>query len=226
MSTSFRRLGPFHDMCMMYIDGYMYEMQVDRLRESLIQNLLISWPVMEYGNMDTLMERNAFVTAERIRHGTYSTSKDSVPAHLMFMMRLFNDLCTLIHGRQHDHLLQKKKNLKKKGYWYFQRNYDEANEAFPTWHLYYVWSLLRGDILLVVKDDVWQPQYVSRDPQVVQSPIVTGVPRNSVVNPLLQLNRQGAPCIHVYTIYSINIMSTHYLYKRFLWNFDRRISKF
>lgn len=69
---------------------------------------------MEYGNMDTLMERNAFVTAERIRHGTYSTSKDSVPAHLMFMMRLFNDLCTLIHGRQHDHLLQKKKNLKKK----------------------------------------------------------------------------------------------------------------
>lgn len=114
MSTSVRRLGPFHDICMMYIDGYMYEMQVDRLRESLIQNLLISWPVMEYGNMDTLMKRNACVTAERIRHGTYSTSKDSVPAHLMFMMRLFNDLCTLIHGRQHDHLLQKKKNLKKK----------------------------------------------------------------------------------------------------------------
>lgn len=85
-----------------------------RCRSTLIQNLLISWPVMEYGNMDTLMKRNACVTAERIRHGTYSTSKDSVPAHLMFMMRLFNDLCTLIHGRQHDHLLQKKKNLKKK----------------------------------------------------------------------------------------------------------------
>lgn len=41
MSTSDRRLGPFHDMCMMDIDGYMYEMQIDSLRESLIQNLLI-----------------------------------------------------------------------------------------------------------------------------------------------------------------------------------------
>lgn len=41
ISTSVRRLGPFHVTCMMYIDGYMYDMQVDRLQESLIQSLHI-----------------------------------------------------------------------------------------------------------------------------------------------------------------------------------------